>query len=134
MSETGSHGLDDRGLPSGYPYKPEWEITPRQVRDRLANGSVADMVILDCRRPEEHQHCRIEGAVFIPLSELEPRAEELESEDGSRDRLVVVYCHTGRRSLRAAAALRAMGYGRAVSMAGGIDLWSVDIDPKVPRY
>ncbi|MBX3387684.1 MAG: hypothetical protein KF768_14035 [Phycisphaeraceae bacterium] len=126
--------LDNLGLPIGYPFKPDWEVTPRQVRDGLGEGTKSGMIVVDCRRPEEHQHCRIEGTAFIPLSELEQRADELEADDGSRDHPVVIYCHTGRRSLRAAAALRALGYPRAVSMAGGIDLWSIDIDPNVPRY
>lgn len=129
--------LDQRGLPRGYPYRPDWEITPREVRERVREAGGAEdagFVLVDCRRVDEHALCKVEGALLIPLDELERRADELEDDAGGRDRLVVIYCHTGRRSLRAATTLRAMGFERAVSMAGGIDLWSVDIDPKVPRY
>ncbi len=137
-----SSGLDVRGLPAGYPYRPEWEVTPREVRTVLAEmrgdgaawGGAVGAVLVDCRQPDEYQVCRIEGAVLIPLGELERRADELEDEESGRNRVVVVYCHAGRRSMKAATMLRALGFGRAVSMAGGIDLWSVDIDPRVPRY
>jgi rhodanese-related sulfurtransferase len=54
--------------------------------------------------------------------EVEPDAE------------IVCYCHHGVRSLTAASILRQAGFGRAVSLAGGIDLWSRRIDPSVPRY
>jgi rhodanese-related sulfurtransferase len=47
---------------------------------------------------------------------------------------VLVICHSGRRSLRVASTLRALGFPNAYSVAGGIDLWSVDIDPTIPRY
>ena len=47
---------------------------------------------------------------------------------------VIVYCHHGRRSLQTAATLRGMGYTNVLSMAGGIDLWSIDVDPGVARY
>jgi len=124
--------LDEQGLPPGYPFRPDWEITPRQTKDLLAEQ--AEAVLLDCRRPEELDIARVPGAVHIPMDEIERRGDELETDDGGRDHVVAVICHSGRRSLRVAAALRAMGYPRAVSVAGGIDLWAVDIDPAIPRY
>ncbi len=132
-SSSASASLDQRGLPPGYPYKPEWEVTPREARDGLRAAGQPPL-LLDCRRPEEFQVARIEGAVLIPLSELEKRADELEDDDGARTRPIVVHCHHGQRSLRAASMLRAMGFADVRSMAGGIDLWSIDVDPRVPRY
>lgn len=134
---NGAPGLDGRGLPAGYPFKPDWETTPREVAAAMKAGKVGidgDIVLLDCRRQEEWDAARIEGAVLIPMDQTEQRAEELEDDAGSRERPVVVYCHTGRRSLRVASALRAMGFADVKSMAGGIELWSIDIDPSVPRY
>ena len=52
----------------------------------------------------------------------------------ARDATVVVYCHHGRRSMMVTKALREQGFDRAVSMQGGIDAWSVEIDPSIPRY
>jgi rhodanese-related sulfurtransferase len=47
---------------------------------------------------------------------------------------VVVYCHHGIRSLSGAAILGQAGIPDAASLAGGIDAWSVEVDPSVPRY
>lgn len=124
--------LDSRGLPMGYPFKPEWEVTPRDVKQMLDERR--PFILLDCRRPEEHQFNKIPGNTFIPMSEIERRADELEDEDGNRDTPVIVYCHHGVRSLRVTAALRAMGYSDVKSMAGGIDAWSMGVDPTTPRY
>ncbi|HMN42377.1 MAG TPA: rhodanese-like domain-containing protein [Phycisphaerales bacterium] len=125
--------LDPRGLPTGYPFKPEWEITPRDARSDLADPAAAP-ILLDCRKPEEWQVARIAGAVLIPMGEIEKRADELETDEGTRDRPIIVHCHHGVRSMRVTAALRAMGFSDVRSMAGGIDLWSIDVDPGVPRY
>lgn len=123
-------GLDERGLPKGLLLNEDWEITPRQTRELLADPS-SDAVLIDCRTVEEHQRARIEGAVLVPLHEMRDRVDDLLEH---ADRTVIVHCHHGRRSLQGAAILRQAGFRDARSMAGGIDLWSIDIDPGVPRY
>lgn len=136
--DGGTH--EAAGLPPGYPFKPDWEITPTEAKRRLDAGRLggeiahARGVLLDCRRPDEWDKCRIAGAALIPMQEIERRADELEDEDGGRDRPIVVYCHHGVRSLRVAAALRAMGFTDVRSLAGGIEAWSMGVDPGVPRY
>lgn len=122
--------LDDRGLPPGYPLNPEWEVTPRETR-RLLDDPASGVVLIDCRRPEEHAATRIEGAILAPLQELGSRLNELLDH---ADKTVIVHCHHGRRSMQATQFLRANGFENVRSMAGGIDLWSIDIDPRVPRY
>jgi rhodanese-related sulfurtransferase len=106
------------------------------VRDRLAQraAGAADFVLLDCRREDEWRTARIDGAVLVPLAEIPMRLDEVEGPDGDRDRPIVVHCHTGKRSLKATALLRAAGFTDVRSMAGGIELWSIDVDPTVPRY
>lgn len=134
---AGTHGgpeplppLDARGLPAGYDHRPDLEITPRQLRDACADPAHAPL-LLDVRRPDEWDIARLEPAVFIPLGELERRADEL---DEHKHRPIAVMCHHGRRSMTATLYLRSKGFAQARSVAGGIDLWSVDIDPGVPRY
>lgn len=90
-----------------------------------------DFLLLDCRTPREFEVARIEKGVLVPLQELGARLEELKPYSGKK---IVVYCHHGMRSLRAAVGLRQQGLGDVWSMAGGIDLWSMDIDQAVPRY
>ena len=69
------------------------------------------------------------GATLIPMGEIPARYAELPS-----DRPIVVLCHAGSRSARVAQFLNDNGYPNAVNLAGGIDAWSVAIDPSVPRY
>jgi rhodanese-related sulfurtransferase len=125
--------LGPDGLPVGSQLRPGWEVSPRSTRDLMAQPSGRPL-LLDCRRPEEFAVARIDGAVPVPMNEIDARVDELEDEHGSRERPIIVHCHHGVRSMRVAAHLRALGFPNVHSMFGGIDLWSVDIDPKVPRY
>lgn len=120
--------LDDNGLPHGKRLNEDWEISPRETQRRLEAGEIT---LIDCRRDEEYDAVRIEGVDLFPLDDLGSMLDELES---LRDKPVVIHCHSGVRSLKAAAFLRAQGFEDARSMAGGIDLWSIDIDQSVPRY
>ena len=86
-------------------------------------------VLLDVRNQEEFAICRIEGARLIPAHELPARIGELNPDDD-----IVVYCHVGVRSARAASFLRERGYRRVRNLAGGIDAWARQIDPALPRY
>jgi rhodanese-related sulfurtransferase len=103
------------------------EITPADVKARLDRGEKVHLV--DVREPWEYDLCRIEGARLVPLGSLAASLQTLPDVDE-----VICYCHHGMRSLDAAAWLRSQGVGRARSMAGGIDRWSVEVDPKVARY
>ncbi len=126
-------GLDTRGLPHGYPYRPEWEWTPRELAARLR--APTPPLVLDCRTEQERSLAAIKGSMFVPLHELEQKIDDI------RDRLdelgtstIVVHCHHGVRSLRATAVLRAAGFPETHSLAGGLHLWSTDIDRSVPVY
>jgi rhodanese-related sulfurtransferase len=121
--------LDERGLPAGYPFRPEAEVPAREVAKSLAAGN--GPILLDVRTQAEWEAARIPGSVLIPLHELESRLDEL---DAAKDAPIAVLCHHGARSLRAALMLRALGYTNARSVVGGIDLWSIDVDPAIPRY
>ncbi|MDG2219902.1 MAG: rhodanese-like domain-containing protein [Rubripirellula sp.] len=88
-------------------------------------------VLLDVREQQEYDIARIDGSRLIPMSELRERFQELED---CRDQRVIVHCHHGMRSLQVTQAMRQAGFSQAQSMAGGIDLWSTEIDDAVPRY
>lgn len=105
----------------------ELEITPAETKARLDRGD--KLLLVDVREPWEYQTCRIEGAKLIPLGSLPTNVNVLqEAED------VICYCHHGMRSLDAATWLRFQGVEKAKSLAGGIERWSVEVDPSVPRY
>jgi rhodanese-related sulfurtransferase len=103
------------------------EISPATLAARLAAGE--RLVLLDVRRPDEHETARLDHSVLIPLHELTERLDELDPSEET-----VVYCHHGVRSLSGVVILARAGFARVVSLAGGIDAWSASIDPAVPRY
>jgi len=104
------------------------EISPADTAAWLTEAPEAFQLV-DCREQDEWNHCRIEGARLIPLSQF----AELAPAQLSPERPIVVYCHHGMRSLRATEWLRHKGF-QAWSLAGGINAWSEEIDPGVPRY
>lgn len=118
---------DEHGMPRGWRIDPEWEVSPRRARALMDDGAV----LLDCRTPAEHATARIVGSLLVPLNELKSRLSELRAHE---ERTVIVHCHHGQRSLRAAALLRSEGFDRVFSMAGGIELWSLSVDEHTPRY
>ena len=103
------------------------EIAPAEVKQQLDLGE--KLFFVDVRESWEHQLCHIEGSKLIPLGQIPASLAEFEAADS-----VILFCHSGRRSLDAAAWLRSHGVSGARSMAGGIDRWSQEIDPRVPRY
>jgi rhodanese-related sulfurtransferase len=88
-----------------------------------------DVVLLDVRQGWELDICRFDDSLAIPLAELPERWAEV-----PRDRPVVVHCHHGARSERAVGWLRHMGVANATNLAGGIDAWAREIDPKMGVY
>lgn len=104
----------------------ELEISAREVKERLERGE--KLLLVDVREPHEHAICQIEGAVLIPMGSIPANLQKLDSDED-----VVCFCHHGMRSLDVANWLRMQGV-KAKSMNGGIDRWSLEIDPMVPRY
>lgn len=105
------------------------EITPHELALQIENGH--PIRLLDVRQPWENELARLPDSTLLPLNELPARAGEIANEPGT---LLVVYCHHGVRSLSAAAYLRRLGHVNVTSLAGGIDAWSCEVDPTVPRY
>ena len=103
------------------------EISAVELKKRLDAGE--KILLVDVREPWENAQCRIEGAVLIPMGSIPANLQKLDSDDP-----VVFYCHHGMRSLDVVNWLRQQGVSSAQSLAGGIDRWSVEIDPSVSRY
>ena len=103
------------------------EVTPREVSARLERGE--KFLLVDVREKWEYEAAHIEGSVLIPLREIPAHLERLRP---AAD--VVCFCHHGVRSMDAAAWLRSKGLAGARSMAGGIDRWTTEVDPLLPRY
>ena len=107
----------------------ELEISVQDVK-RLQDQK-AKMLLLDVRQPQEYEHVHIEGATLIPLPQLAARLSELEPH---RNDPIVIHCHHGGRSMQATMFLRQQGFTNVKNMTGGINAWSMQIDPSKPRY
>jgi rhodanese-related sulfurtransferase len=105
------------------------EVTPVEARSRLA---AAQALLIDVREPEEFALARIDGSHLIPMGSISTERARLKLLAGSSDLLLL--CHHGVRSLQAVNWLRGCGIENCFSVAGGIDRWSHEIDPSVPRY
>lgn len=105
------------------------EITAEQLATKLTNNE--PLVLLDVRQPQEHETAALPDSQLIPLNELPGRTDEIHVPAGAQ---LVVYCHHGVRSRSAAALLEQFGFRDVVSLAGGIDAWSLRVDSRVPRY
>jgi rhodanese-related sulfurtransferase len=102
------------------------EIAPDKIAQWIKDKK--EFNFLDVRHDEEREAASL-GGLHIPLHDLEARYNEL-----PRDKKpLIVYCHHGVRSLYAVQFLKFHGYD-ALSLRGGIDLWSTTIDESVPRY
>jgi len=106
----------------------QMEITPQELAELLKSGQ--PLFLADVREIDEFDICRIQGSRIFPLSQFQDVAQDI-----PKDAPIVTICHHGVRSLNAAAYLKQqLGYTDVKSLAGGIDRWSREIDPKVPRY
>jgi sulfur-carrier protein adenylyltransferase/sulfurtransferase len=85
--------------------------------------------LIDVREPFEYEIARIDGAKLIPLGEVPERMNELQ-----RERPIVIHCHSGQRSAEAVRLLQQRGFANVYNLEGGIDAWSDQIDPNVPKY
>jgi adenylyltransferase/sulfurtransferase len=110
--------------PAGHPVP---EITPAELASRLGRGDAP--ALLDVREPHEWEISRLPGARLAPLSRL---TDEMAGLDPGRE--LVVYCRSGVRSQEAGRRLRAAGFTRVWSLAGGILRYGTEVDPSLPRY
>ncbi|MCH7869130.1 MAG: molybdopterin-synthase adenylyltransferase MoeB [Myxococcales bacterium] len=104
-------------------------VSAAQVAARLE--AKEDFLLLDVRDDDEFERARIEGSKLVPLDQLEARLPELLEWKSSP---IVVHCHLGGRSEKACRLLMERGFDSVENMEGGIDAWSLTIDPKVSRY
>lgn len=105
------------------------EISVTELAKLIENGHAVHLI--DVRQPWEHQLARLPGSVLLPLNDLPNRSGEVPRDPGTR---VILYCHHGVRSLSAVNYLQRLGFHHVRSLAGGIDAWSCEVDPTVPRY
>jgi len=107
------------------------EVSAAEAKRLLWEAHPGEMLLLDCRTPDEYATAKITGSLLLPMQELTERVGEL---DAWKTKPIIVHCHHGVRSLRVTQWLRERGFAAVSSMQGGIDAWSTDVDRDVPRY
>ncbi|MGH8013217.1 MAG: rhodanese-like domain-containing protein [Candidatus Binataceae bacterium] len=103
------------------------EIEPLELKRRLDRGD--QLTVIDVREPGEIELAEFVGAVRIPMDEIPSRLAELNPNGET-----VVVCHHGVRSMQVAMHLAQMGFQHVLNLSGGIDAWSLTVDPATPRY
>ena len=104
------------------------EITAQEAASLLEQNPDS-MVLLDVREQVELDMASVNAVTHIPMGEIPARLGELDS-----SKTIICMCHLGGRSAQVGAFLEANGFGQVINMAGGIDAWSQNVDPEVPRY
>jgi rhodanese-related sulfurtransferase len=105
----------------------EMQISPRVVSERLEAGEKVPLI--DVRSREEWDSVHLDGSTFFTQELM----QEIMSE-WPKDGEIIFVCHHGVRSLDAASFFSGHGFQHVRSMTGGIDAWSLEVDPEVPRY
>jgi adenylyltransferase/sulfurtransferase len=102
-------------------------ISVQELKQKMDAQEV--LTLVDVREPWEYDVAQISGSLLMPLGELETRLTEL-----PREGIVVMQCHSGMRSEEGARLLQKAGFANVYNLEGGIEAWSRDVDPTVPRY
>lgn len=103
------------------------DITVEEFYDIKNNNG--NIIVLDVREQHEYDICSLEGSKLIPLGELKNRIDELNQADQ-----IIVHCHHGGRSLKAATLLQENGFENVKNLKGGIDEWAEKYEPDMARY
>ncbi len=106
------------------------ELSPQDASALLRQSGQA--VLIDVREPEEFSLSCVDGAHLIPMQSIPAELQKLEGL--ADDAMLLILCHHGVRSLQVASWLRARGIENCYSVSGGIDRWSREVDPSIPRY
>ena len=105
------------------------ELSVEELKQKL--DAREDFLLLDVRENFESEIVKLEGATLIPLAQLPQRLKDLEA---YRNKEIIAHCHHGGRSRRALEYLHEQGFKNLKNVTGGIDAWSLKVDPSVPRY
>jgi len=102
------------------------QLSPGELKHRLAAGE--KLAIFDVRTADERSRAKIDGTTLLDA------AGQRVLEATSKDQPIVFHCHHGGRSQAAAEHFLKLGYSKVYNLTGGIDAWSLEVDPAVPRY
>ena len=102
----------------------------KEMLDARERGE-RDFVLIDVREPIEWEIATIDGAEFIPKGEF---LDGSALEKLPQDKQIVLHCKVGGRSAEVLAVLHGAGFSDAIHVGGGINAWSLQVDPETPYY
>lgn len=102
------------------------QLDPKSLKILLDSHTVR---LIDVREPSEFAFCHLPGSVNFPIGQIADHLREFEL-----DETLVTVCHHGLRSHAVAEFLEARGFSQVINLQGGIDAWSREVDPSIPRY
>lgn len=105
------------------------QISASELATWLQSSADPKPLLLDVREPWEFEIGALPGARSIPMSDIPARLADLNAAQP-----VVCICHHGMRSLRVAEFLQERGFPEVINLAGGVDAWAREVDPKFPTY
>jgi rhodanese-related sulfurtransferase len=106
-----------------------YEIEPAEAEKQISGKKA---ILLDVREPEEFAVAHLDNSVLMPMQSIPAQLQRVEQI--ADENTLLVLCHHGVRSLQVVAWLRGQGIANCYSVMGGIDRWSRELDPSVPRY
>ena len=110
-------------MPRKEPGEPYYRISVDEAAQMYGRD---DVVVVDVRRPDEYAEGHVDGAVNVPVDEVEARLSEIEAKlGGDRNKPIVVYCRSGRRAARAKEILTKNGFTKVTNL-GGLSDWCED--------
>jgi molybdopterin/thiamine biosynthesis adenylyltransferase/rhodanese-related sulfurtransferase len=104
------------------------EVTVQDMK-RALDDPKSGIKVIDVREQNEYDIAHVPGAQLLPMSQIDQRFTELDP-----NQQYYIHCHHGGRSMRVLLLLRERGFKHLKNVQGGIDAWSAEIDPSVPRY
>jgi rhodanese-related sulfurtransferase len=110
------------------------QLSVTELAAWLQDAERPQPILLDVREPWEVQTASIAGATAIPMGQIPQRIDEINTLAAAPDAQIVAICHHGSRSAQVAMFLERQGLGPIHNLAGGIEAWSREVDPSVPRY
>lgn len=108
------------------------EITVNELKELMDSDEV-DFLLIDVRNPNEYDIAKIDGAVLVPLPDIEDGQGVDKVRELLQGRRLIAHCKMGGRSAKALNILRQAGI-EGINVKGGINAWSQEIDPNVIQY
>ena len=110
------------------------QLSPPDLATWLNDTTRLRPLLLDVREPWEVATASLEGVTPIPMQQIPQRIDELQHLSEGNESGIVAICHHGARSMQVAMFLERQGLGPIHNLAGGMEAWSTQVDPAVPRY